>query len=212
MLSARPALQSLTVDEAEKRIGLDRDSVLRHGSFYKAVFRPAVLRANRDGAGISSACRWHGLRHTYASLCVAAVVPMFEVSRFMGHAKPSTTESVYAHLLTEDHAEAMAALGAMAVPTGSASNVIRLAGASRVRNYVSRRLSAGVSQKKPRAITDPRPRRPRTTSSKFPHRPLSYTQHRCARERPPLTPCRRRLARGPPRTSRTPLIVHLPLH
>ena len=31
----------------------------------------------------------------------------------MGHAKPSTTETVYAHLLADDHADAMAALGAM---------------------------------------------------------------------------------------------------
>jgi Phage integrase family len=85
---------------------------------YKVVFPPAVLRANNDGAGIASGFGWHGLRHTYASLCVAAGVPIFEVSRFMGHAKLSTTESVYAHLLSEDHSEAMAALGAMAVPTG----------------------------------------------------------------------------------------------
>ena len=84
------------------------------------------MPANRDGSGIATSFRWHGLRHTYASLCVAAGVPMFEVSRFMGHAKPSTTESVYAHLLTEDHAEAMAALGAMAAPTGTANNVVRL--------------------------------------------------------------------------------------
>ena len=31
----------------------------------------------------------------------------------MGHAKPSTTETVYAHLLADDHADAMAGLGAM---------------------------------------------------------------------------------------------------
>jgi hypothetical protein len=35
-----------------------------------AVFRPAVLRANRVGAAdIASTFRWHGLCHTYASLC-----------------------------------------------------------------------------------------------------------------------------------------------
>lgn len=121
------ALAALTVEEAEHRLALDDwAGVLRHGTLYKAVFRPAVLRANRLGAGIATGFRWHGLRHTYASLCVAAGVPMFEVSRFMGHSKPSTTESVYAHLLTDDHSAAMAALGAMAAPSGQASNVIRL--------------------------------------------------------------------------------------
>lgn len=122
------ALSALTVDAAEKRLVLDWFVPLRHNTLLKAVFRPAVLRANNDGAGIAPGFRWHGLRHTYASLCVAAGVPMFEVSRFMGHAKPSTTESVYAHLLTEDHSQAMAALGAMAAPEGRASNVIRLRG------------------------------------------------------------------------------------
>ncbi|WP_231965612.1 MULTISPECIES: tyrosine-type recombinase/integrase [unclassified Mycobacterium] len=34
---------------------------------------------------------FHALRHTYASLCVAAGIPTVKVSRFMGHAKPSTT-------------------------------------------------------------------------------------------------------------------------
>lgn len=122
------ALAALTVDEAERRLVLDWNCLLRHGTLYKAVFRPAVLRTNRLGAGIATSFRWHGLRHTYASLCVAAGVPMFEVSRFMGHSKPSTTESVYAHLLTDDHAEAMAALGAMALPTSKTSNVIPLHG------------------------------------------------------------------------------------
>jgi hypothetical protein len=44
---------------------------------------------------------------------------MFEIARFMGHAKPSTTETVYAHLLTDDHSAAMAALGGLASPEAS---------------------------------------------------------------------------------------------
>jgi integrase len=73
--------------------------------------------------------KFHALRHTYASLCIAAGRPMFEVARFMGHASPRTTETVYAHLLnTDDHADAMAALDAMASPKPSATNVTRLRG------------------------------------------------------------------------------------
>lgn len=40
---------------------------------------------------------------------------MFKIARFMGHSKPSTAESVYAHLLEDDHSDAMTALGAMEV-------------------------------------------------------------------------------------------------
>ena len=40
-------MAELTVDEAEKRLILDWTQPLRHGNFYKVVYRPAVLRANR---------------------------------------------------------------------------------------------------------------------------------------------------------------------
>ena len=68
---------------------------------------------------------FHALRHTYASLCVAAGVPPLQLSRFMGHAKPTTTLGIYAHLFEDNHADAMAALGAMGNPTAS-SNVVHL--------------------------------------------------------------------------------------
>lgn len=45
----------------------------------------------------------------------------------MGHAKPSTTEAVYAHLFnTDDHARAMAALGAMSAAPSYGENVVSL--------------------------------------------------------------------------------------
>ena len=50
-----------------------------------------------------------------------------EIARFMGHAKVTTTLSVYAHLFEDDHTDAMAALGAMGT-TVSAENVVRLRG------------------------------------------------------------------------------------
>ena len=90
------------------------------------MFRPAVLRANRDGGGraLPPGLKFHPLRHTYASLCVAAGVPPLEIARFVGHAKVVTTLSVYAHLFEDDHADAMSALAAMSAPT--AENVVRL--------------------------------------------------------------------------------------
>ena len=44
------------------------------------------------------------LRHTYASLCVAAGIPQL-ASGFMGHAMVTTTLSIYTHLFDDDHAE-----------------------------------------------------------------------------------------------------------
>ena len=49
-----------------------------------------------------------------------------EISRFMGHSNPRTTLEVYTHLFNvDDHAQAMAALGALAQPA-YAANVVPL--------------------------------------------------------------------------------------
>ena len=79
------ALASLTMDEAEARLELDWTSPVRHQNFYKAVFRPAALRATRGSGGraLPPALKFHALRHTYASLCVAASIPPLEIARFM---------------------------------------------------------------------------------------------------------------------------------
>jgi hypothetical protein len=60
-------------------------------------------------------------------LCVAAGIPPLQLSRFMGHAKVTSTLTVYTHLFADDHADAMAALGAMENGI-SKSNVIPLRG------------------------------------------------------------------------------------
>lgn len=82
------------------------------------MYRLAVLRTNRIAAEqrtvrLPAAIKFHALRHTYASLCVAAGIPPLELARFMGHAKVTTTLSVYAHLFEDDHADTMVMLGAM---------------------------------------------------------------------------------------------------
>jgi len=125
---AEEVLAALSVEKAEARLTLDWDNPLRHPSFYRSVYRPAVLRANRltPDAGLPPALKFHALRHTYASLCVAAGIPPLEIARFMGHAKVTTTLSVYAHLFEDDHADAMAALGAMGQPAERGENVVPL--------------------------------------------------------------------------------------
>lgn len=129
------ALAALSASEAGERLVLDWSQPYRHATFYKAVFRPAVVRANRvetttgDGAAaLPPQLKWHALRHTYASLMIAAARPMFGVARFMGHAKPSTTETVYADLLADDHSDAMAALAAMETGPNYGENVVPLWG------------------------------------------------------------------------------------
>lgn len=122
---AEDALAALTVDEAEARLTLDWDSPLRHQTFYKAIYRPAVLRANRTEAGLPPALKFHALRHTYVSLCVAAGIAPLEIAKMAGHAKVTTTLSVYAHLFEDDHSDAMAALGAMGQPVAESANVVR---------------------------------------------------------------------------------------
>lgn len=51
-----------------------------------------------------------------------------EISRFMGHANPSITLGIYAHLFEENHEPAMTALGAMSAPITGQGNVIPLRG------------------------------------------------------------------------------------
>lgn len=130
------ALADLTAEEAAARLRLDWEVPVRHATFYKAVYRPAVLRANRIAAAtghwaalLPTVVSWHALRHTYASLCIAAGRPPLEIARFMGHAKVTTTLAVYAHLFnTDDHAEAMGALDAMAAVPAYGENVVPLWG------------------------------------------------------------------------------------
>jgi integrase len=96
------------------------------------VYRPAVLRANRitPTAKLSPGQSFHSLRHTYASLCVAAGIRPIDIAELMGHRDVKTTLTVYAHLInTDDHAGNMAALGALAAPNPTyAGNVVPLWG------------------------------------------------------------------------------------
>ncbi|AQA06445.1 hypothetical protein BVC93_16055 [Mycobacterium sp. MS1601] len=126
-------MAALSVAEATDRLALDWSASLRHQTFYKAVFRPAVLRANRLAhlAGdqtdvLPMKFKFHGLRHTYASLCAAAGIDVADVSRNLGHSKVTTTLDIYTHLFrTDDSASAaMAKLAALATPIGP--NVVPL--------------------------------------------------------------------------------------
>lgn len=59
---------------------------------------PAAVRL-----GFVDHMRFHDLRHTYASLMLAAGFQPWQVSRWMGHANVSTTGAIYAHLYPSDY-------------------------------------------------------------------------------------------------------------
>jgi len=74
--------------------------------------------------------KFHALRHTYASLCVAVGIKPAKLSGRMGHAIVRTTLDLYVHLFPDDDAtDDMAALGALAAPKPIYSgNVVPLHG------------------------------------------------------------------------------------
>jgi integrase len=72
------ALADLSVTDAGERLQLDWTQPYRHATLYKAVYRPAVLRANRAATALADntvalppQLKFHALRHTYASRCIA---------------------------------------------------------------------------------------------------------------------------------------------
>lgn len=81
----------------------------RHNTFYLQVFKPAVVRA-----GLPPETRFHDLRHTYASLMIAAGVNPKRLSVWMGHTTVSLTMDRYGHLYDDESAPAV--LDALCAP------------------------------------------------------------------------------------------------
>jgi site-specific recombinase XerD len=76
-----------------------------------------VLRANREAgkAVLPPDCKFHSLRHPYASLCGRGGISVRQVAEWMGHANATTTEHIYTHVCKKsNHADEMAALAALA--------------------------------------------------------------------------------------------------
>jgi integrase len=73
---------------------------LRHGNFYRAKFKPAVL-----AAGLPESLRFHDLRHTYAAFCIASTADPYAVMRRMGHSSITVTYDTYGHMFPERDAE-----------------------------------------------------------------------------------------------------------
>ncbi|MDP9458957.1 MAG: site-specific integrase, partial [Actinomycetota bacterium] len=76
-------------------------------AFYRNVFRPALAAVGLP-AEPRTGVRWHDLRHTCVSQWLEDGHPMYEVSRWAGHASLNFTDRVYTHIA--EHPDYSAAL------------------------------------------------------------------------------------------------------
>jgi integrase len=82
--------------------GLDWERACDVGAVRRHVMTPAVTRLGMQPM------RFHDLRHTFASLMLAAGFQPFEVSRYLGHSSLEMVGKVYGHLYPSDYSEQIA--------------------------------------------------------------------------------------------------------
>ncbi len=97
--------------EADDLLVLDTSNHPWHPNVLTTTFSAYVLKHGLPPVTL------HGLRHSFASVASNARVPMYQISRAMGHSSPSTTQRVYTHLFEPTHGEVLAAVAA-AIPNG----------------------------------------------------------------------------------------------
>jgi integrase len=93
------------------RPGSDRILIRDDGRYWTKSDQAYPMREACARAGISPAIGIHQLRHTYASLCVAADMPLMVLARNLGHASTRMVERHYGHL-REDYVDRAIAEGA----------------------------------------------------------------------------------------------------
>ncbi len=81
----------------------------RLGAAVEPATLSGVLSATCDRAGLGHRTP-HELRHSAASLLLAAGVPLVQVADFLGHSSATVTASVYAHVLDEARTSTATAL------------------------------------------------------------------------------------------------------
>lgn len=92
LLSDKTGNDLLFTTAAGARIG--------HKAFWQNHWVPAVQAAQTNG--LTKSPRIHDLRHTHASWLIQdGAMPLFEISRRLGHASVRTTEQVYGHLMPQ---------------------------------------------------------------------------------------------------------------
>ncbi len=86
----------------------NRGGYLRGSAFATYVWYPI-----RKAAGIPDSITFHDLRHTQASLLLAAGVDLKAIQKRLGHKKFETTANIYSHLLQNSQHEAVDKLSNM---------------------------------------------------------------------------------------------------
>jgi integrase len=122
VLKAHRAAQAADKLQLGKR-WVDEDLVFARGSFRLAEGKTAggplhpertsrLFKARLDRHGLPEV-RFHDLRHTWATLALRAGVPVKVVQERLGHANPSITMNIYAHVLPGMQAEAAEKVAAL---------------------------------------------------------------------------------------------------
>jgi integrase len=92
----------------------DHEGRHRHPERFSRMFAETLARcAKALGAAAPPLIRLHDLRHTHATLMLANGEPVKVVSERLGHASPTVTLSVYAHVLPGDQRAAAARFAAL---------------------------------------------------------------------------------------------------
>jgi integrase len=104
LLARRPNERGLVFPSPE-------GSILNDDNFRHRVFRPAVRRSGLAGL------RFHGLRHTYAALMVAAGAHPKYLQAQMGHSSIRVTLDLYGHLFPDANRGVLDSLDALTAPS-----------------------------------------------------------------------------------------------
>jgi len=109
------ALREFRKEQQELRfklgIGKLQDDTLLFAGVDGAL--PSQKRYSKAWSDFYPAATFHALRHTHASQLIDAGVDIVTISKRLGHAKPSITLAIYAHLFQKDDSKAAAAINAM---------------------------------------------------------------------------------------------------
>jgi len=95
-------------DEAGRVSNTRHQDRLSHPARHQCRLRHALSAKTYSDREIT----FHGLRHTHASQLINASVDIVTISKRLGHAKPSVTLAIYAHMFTSDDSKAAAAINA----------------------------------------------------------------------------------------------------
>ncbi len=96
----------------QRRLAVVKEGESKYNPKKKKAEKPKKIgrfEAILDKAGLRQ-IRFHDLRHTYASLCVAAGVDIKTLQACMGHSSIAVTANIYSHLYTDSYDRAGIAL------------------------------------------------------------------------------------------------------